>query len=826
MDIWGRQKKHMRRKKTLVSNTSNTSSTTIATATASSSSSAAATAAAAAATQLQLHGMTLTVHVSNCSFPISCGDGKQTVKWLAIAAARRYGAEAPSGRVRHRESYHSGRRPRPDNKGRPNSPEFSPIENDASRNLPRYPQFGVTDQNTGRILRRMDGIGGMYRRGLLSPIRVSSPKRRRRRRISNNEDEDYQGDAKGDAKGEDNEDEDNEEEEFWDAIQVTYDYARFEHPWDRRLREEKEKQQQQERHDDLKRQQLLGNFDVSVDAPTWRNNAAAAAATVPRPSTVYRLRELQRTGGRRRQSVTAQQLSRRNLPKRSLFATINKRDEEMLRPTTTIAVTRPKFDGQSPATPLRNWKGPRLSVPTNFTSPADLFDETMDDVSLGTHHSPLPRILPTDMLNEVFVDGDHVWIDLDLNGGRASSTPFAELAFRRRRSVQHTLKDDSIHEVNVVDDIEEVEKVKRRLLVSKRVLHDDQTEEEEKKILLRLLTDNMKKSKISRVVKDDVELKQCHKFVFEKYLVLENTFRHFSFLAPGDNFSLSSNEWAALCNATNVLKSEPKIDAATCSRVFIASNVNLSARSGKKSDDKPEPFDEDNPKNALIMYEFIEALVRLSLEKYRSMPNLRPSQKLKRLLDDHILPIGQEITSGWEHTLQLVEADDVQDALERDLEGLKFAFVFYAHKKPKKNQIASGGKRNQTYLTMDEWIHALEESGILASHEKKDDKLRGAHLTMQRAQECFVAANSHSERLQRKNSASAEERSFRQMEFMEFLEALVHVASRLNTNHTLAENLDEITSKFMENVHTKSNEGAYGRARNLMNRTDFGMEEY
>jgi hypothetical protein len=69
------------------------------------------------------------------------------------------------------------------------------------------------------------------------------------------------------------------------------------------------------------------------------------------------------------------------------------------------------------------------------------------------------------------------------------------------------------------------------------------------------------------------------------------------------------------------MKTEPKMNAAACGRVFIASNVNLSSINSKPSS-KPEPFDEDNPKNALIMYEFIEALVRLSLEKYASKPNL------------------------------------------------------------------------------------------------------------------------------------------------------------------------------------------------------------
>ena len=90
----------------------------------------------------------------------------------------------------------------------------------------------------------------------------------------------------------------------------------------------------------------------------------------------------------------------------------------------------------------------------------------------------------------------------------------------------------------------------------------------------------------------------------------------FSFLAPGDNFSLSSNEWTAMCNTCNILKSEPNINAATASRVFIASNVNLSTRSNDVKDKQAVPFDEDNPKNALIMYEFLEALVRLALIVY------------------------------------------------------------------------------------------------------------------------------------------------------------------------------------------------------------------
>ena len=46
-----------------------------------------------------------------------------------------------------------------------------------------------------------------------------------------------------------------------------------------------------------------------------------------------------------------------------------------------------------------------------------------------------------------------------------------------------------------------------------------------KKILNKLLNENIKKSKIDRVIKDEVEMSQVKKFMFERYLILENTFR-------------------------------------------------------------------------------------------------------------------------------------------------------------------------------------------------------------------------------------------------------------------------------------------------------------
>ena len=98
-------------------------------------------------------------------------------------------------------------------------------------------------------------------------------------------------------------------------------------------------------------------------------------------------------------------------------------------------------------------------------------------------------------------------------------------------------------------------------------------------------------------------------------------------------------------------------------------------------------------------------------------------------------------------------------------------------------------------------------------------------LTHQRAQECFVAANSHSARLQRKHTAAAEERSFRQMEFPEFLEALVHVAARTDERCSLAQNLDTITAALRKAIQSQSQETSHQRATSLMERIDFKLED-
>ena len=53
---------------------------------------------------------------------------------------------------------------------------------------------------------------------------------------------------------------------------------------------------------------------------------------------------------------------------------------------------------------------------------------------------------------------------------------------------------------------------------------------------------------------------------------------------------------------------------------------------------------------------------------------------------------------------------------------------------------------------------------------------------------------------------------------------MVHVASRLHEGRTLAENIDEITSKFMEAISASAQDTAYSRAKTKMDSVDFGLD--
>ena len=165
----------------------------------------------------------------------------------------------------------------------------------------------------------------------------------------------------------------------------------------------------------------------------------------------------------------------------------------MLRPTTTISVTRPRFGAQTASTPLKHWGGPRIAVPDSFTMPSDLFDPS------------IAALDPSASIASCFDDGDHVWIDLDCT---VEKPP--HLRFQCQRFIESGMSRDgkrmssrTLRQLRSEIEVNEGKPVERNLLVRRRHMSDENMEDDgkERRVLRKLLTENIAKSKIPRLIR-------------------------------------------------------------------------------------------------------------------------------------------------------------------------------------------------------------------------------------------------------------------------------------------------------------------------------------
>ena len=92
---------------------------------------------------------TIYAHVHGRTFAIYCGDGQQTIKWLALTAARRYGEETPQGRLRRRERFNTD-------------------------NAPHGTAIASTHEHRQHLR-----LGGTHRKGQFIPLELQRPSERR-----------------------------------------------------------------------------------------------------------------------------------------------------------------------------------------------------------------------------------------------------------------------------------------------------------------------------------------------------------------------------------------------------------------------------------------------------------------------------------------------------------------------------------------------------------------------------------------------------------------------------------------------------------------------
>ena len=97
---------------------------------------------------------TIYAHVHGRTFAIYCGDGQQTIKWLALTAARRYGEETPQGRLRRRERFNTD-------------------------NAPHGTAIASTHEHRQHLR-----LGGTHRKGQFIPLELQKAKRKKARRVA------------------------------------------------------------------------------------------------------------------------------------------------------------------------------------------------------------------------------------------------------------------------------------------------------------------------------------------------------------------------------------------------------------------------------------------------------------------------------------------------------------------------------------------------------------------------------------------------------------------------------------------------------------------
>ena len=136
---------------------------------------------------------------------------------------------------------------------------------------------------------------------------------------------------------------------------------------------------------------------------------------------------------------------------------------------------------------------------------------------------------------------------------------------------------------------------------------------------------DFKYSKIHKVVKVEDEMAKVKDILHKHFVFLQQVFKYYSSQGGTQTYSMGSNSFTDFSSHIRVIQ-KGVFELKDLDTVFIATNVDL-----VKS--------KENPERALTRYEFLEAIVRIAVNRFvRTKVLPTPSKALERLLSNHILP--------------------------------------------------------------------------------------------------------------------------------------------------------------------------------------------
>ena len=370
-------------------------------------------------------------------------------------------------------------------------------------------------------------------------------------------------------------------------------------------------------------------------------------------------------------------------------------------------------------------------------------------------------------------NGDHVFLELDEAGGAyvRRDTCFSVSTFMRLRFVESRKGAIDFELADVIEDLETIDEG-YNIYVRERGLRDRNSKQQISKnlsymALFKFISDKDDQDALRKIFKNE-----------DTYDQIRTLFRQYAYSGAGDAFTMDVGEWESLCKDAGVLGPKGMTFGAV-DTIFIAANYTAKAAkkdakiSGRVANKQHESF-LGNPDNAFTLFEFIEAICRLGVAmKFETSekPTWSPSEKIKALLDQHILPLAKKCEEEW-NVFQEIEDKAVQNCFHRRMQDLELKFLkFCPHMSTKKKSILN------MHLNLQNYIDLIESTGLL----REDDVTVSVSVTHRTIRECFIW--SQRKTTEDKASIRSEEDSLTEMGFYEFLESLALMAHRIFAEH-------------------------------------------
>ena len=612
-------------------------------------------------------------HVHERQFAINCGNGQQTIKWLALCAARRYGEEIPRGRVRRRETFNT------DNQGRRSASGIRKKKLPSVHGRQRPLDAGKSSSILNR--RQRVALGGTHKTGVFIPMQLEKAQRRKRRNAKSSS-------------------------SLLPSQPVQKKLSDMNIMWRASAMESKKKGDL--RRDGVRADQKATNGDHHA---MFRNSTNLLGHIVHDHNTHV--------------STDANIILRTLRAKHLLLGKVKK---SKLKAMEDMAERSKAAKAELERKQLIEAQGGKKHWPTIGLIPkvklvqgpgnGDNANDKKIIFGQGRHALPGRKKRQTaiepneERICEVLDNGSHIRLHLDDSGGSyiTRENEFAVDAFMKARLIPTYRKEIKAFQRQVYIP-EEADQPKQFLWVKKRGISDGNYQHQGNQ--------NWKKTKIFRFVKDHDDHDKLQRLFQapESYNLIRTLFRQYAYSGEGDAFTMSMTEFISCIQDAGLVDGK-QLDLSRLSTIFVAADFQMGKKSAKQK------TQEGNPDNALTLHEFLEALCRVAIVRFGESSSRTAHECTKILLSQYILPHAAKTVEEWQ-LLDDIENPKVQLVYKSNIETLKHVFSDGC---PIKHN-----KLEKMYMVLDDFMTLIEQKGLLSSsHNISRMTVKEAYVWSQR----------------------------------------------------------------------------------------------